>query len=417
MTAPPRGRRVPGATSSRPIAASPCATTTRSSRTAGSLPFHVTVPGGARLPVAAVSDRDRAPDAPPSRRPAADDGRAARRRRAAWRTARRAHRVGGIDLRALRLRHRDVHDALGARLGRTPGCRTARRRRDRVRLVDGDARPRPPRTRCTRASRRARSASSTRPPSGGRTIFARRSARGARFFTAVHEDADGTPDAFARYALDADWPDAVPADTLRVHRDPGRRRRRRGRDVVVTSSASTWSAPSSAASARSTTRCAGVSPILAACASGSCVTTSGCASRRRRRAGGAHLRRRRRARARAGSTTSGPTNSRPLARRRRSRRRHVHAHRPRRRPRAVGAPTSARSPRWRAGVDARRRRTCARAHHRRRRPRRPRVPRAPVAVVHHALLIAAAIAGARSGTSAFRTRPRRGVSRARPSAG
>jgi predicted acetyltransferase len=41
-------------------------------------------------------------------------------------------------------------------------------------------------------------------------------AKGARFFTAVHDDADGTPDAFARYVLDAHWPDGVAANTLRV---------------------------------------------------------------------------------------------------------------------------------------------------------------------------------------------------------
>jgi predicted acetyltransferase len=39
---------------------------------------------------------------------------------------------------------------------------------------------------------------------------------GPRFFTAVHDDADGTPDAFARYVIDAAWPDGVAASTLRV---------------------------------------------------------------------------------------------------------------------------------------------------------------------------------------------------------
>lgn len=41
-------------------------------------------------------------------------------------------------------------------------------------------------------------------------------AKGARFFTAVHDDPDGTPDAFARYVLDPHWPDGVAANTLRV---------------------------------------------------------------------------------------------------------------------------------------------------------------------------------------------------------
>jgi predicted acetyltransferase len=40
--------------------------------------------------------------------------------------------------------------------------------------------------------------------------------RGPRFFTAVHDDADGTPDAFARYVIDDEWPDGVAASTLRV---------------------------------------------------------------------------------------------------------------------------------------------------------------------------------------------------------
>ncbi len=42
--------------------------------------------------------------------------------------------------------------------------------------------------------------------------------KGARFFTAVHDGADGRPDAFARYALDPAWPDGVPDPTLRVNR-------------------------------------------------------------------------------------------------------------------------------------------------------------------------------------------------------
>jgi predicted acetyltransferase len=40
--------------------------------------------------------------------------------------------------------------------------------------------------------------------------------RGARFFTAVHDGTDGRPDAFARSALDPDWPDGIPNSTLRV---------------------------------------------------------------------------------------------------------------------------------------------------------------------------------------------------------
>jgi len=40
--------------------------------------------------------------------------------------------------------------------------------------------------------------------------------RGPRFFTAVHEGTDGAPDAFARYRLDDQWPDGVASSTLRV---------------------------------------------------------------------------------------------------------------------------------------------------------------------------------------------------------
>jgi predicted acetyltransferase len=39
---------------------------------------------------------------------------------------------------------------------------------------------------------------------------------GARFFTAVHDAPDGRPDAFARYAIDAQWPDGIPSSVLRV---------------------------------------------------------------------------------------------------------------------------------------------------------------------------------------------------------
>jgi len=39
---------------------------------------------------------------------------------------------------------------------------------------------------------------------------------GPRFFTAVHDDVTGAPDAFARYVLDAHWPDGVASSTLRV---------------------------------------------------------------------------------------------------------------------------------------------------------------------------------------------------------
>jgi predicted acetyltransferase len=55
----------------------------------------------------------------------------------------------------------------------------------------------------------------SRPESWWPQLFAP-ARNGPRFFTAVHEDATGTPDAFARYTLDADWPDGVASSTLRV---------------------------------------------------------------------------------------------------------------------------------------------------------------------------------------------------------
>jgi predicted acetyltransferase len=39
---------------------------------------------------------------------------------------------------------------------------------------------------------------------------------GPRYFAAVHHDTGGRPDAFARYAIDQRWPDAIPSSTLRV---------------------------------------------------------------------------------------------------------------------------------------------------------------------------------------------------------
>ena len=54
-----------------------------------------------------------------------------------------------------------------------------------------------------------------RPPDWWSPIF-NRGQRGVRFFTAVHTSRDGRPDAFARYALDQSWPDGVPEMTLRV---------------------------------------------------------------------------------------------------------------------------------------------------------------------------------------------------------
>jgi predicted acetyltransferase len=55
----------------------------------------------------------------------------------------------------------------------------------------------------------------SRPTAWWPRLFEPRS-KGARFFTAVHDGPDREPDAFVRYVLDDNWPDGVPANTLRV---------------------------------------------------------------------------------------------------------------------------------------------------------------------------------------------------------
>jgi predicted acetyltransferase len=55
----------------------------------------------------------------------------------------------------------------------------------------------------------------TRPAGWWPRLFEPR-AGSARFFTAVHEGPDHVPDAFARYTLENHWPDGVAADVLRV---------------------------------------------------------------------------------------------------------------------------------------------------------------------------------------------------------
>ena len=247
-------------------------------------------------------------------------------------------------------------------------------------------RPRPRRTRCTRASRARASASSHGPQTWWPHALRapRHAARASSPPCTRAPTARPTRSPATRST--SDWPDGVAdrrcACSSSRPSTPTPKRR-----CGTTSSASTWWARSTRATVRSTTRCAGGSPIHAGCASASCATTSGCASLDVAAAlVGAHLRHRRRARCSSSIDDFRPDNSGLLARRRRTRRRHVHAHRPRRRPRAVGRRPRRALPRRRAGVDARRRRPRARAHVRCRRARRPRVPRAPVALVHHALL-------------------------------
>ena len=158
--------------------------------TAGAFPFRLTVPGGAPGRRGRGDRRDRAADAPAPRPAAPDDGRAARRRRAAGRAARRAHRIGGLDLRALRLRHRHVHDAVGSWRRSTPT--PARPLAVPVRLVEGDARVRGGPRGVRRRGRDAHAARSSARPDWWSPIF-NRGKRGVRFFTAVHDEPRRAP--------------------------------------------------------------------------------------------------------------------------------------------------------------------------------------------------------------------------------
>jgi predicted acetyltransferase len=83
-----------------------------------------------------------------------------------------------------------------------------------VRLVEGDAALKAARA-VYDAAAASRVGEIERPPDWWSPIFGT-GTRARRFFTAVHEGHGGRPDAFARYALDRNWPDGVPADTLRV---------------------------------------------------------------------------------------------------------------------------------------------------------------------------------------------------------
>ena len=132
------------------------------------------------------------------------------------RAARRAHRVGGVDLRALRLRHRHVHDPLGAARRSTPTPGASRRRS--VRLVDGDAASRRP-TRCTTRARRGAHRRDRRAAPEWWSPHLRTAGKPRRaFFTAVHDGRRrAAGHASPRYAARTSaGPTASPDMTLRV---------------------------------------------------------------------------------------------------------------------------------------------------------------------------------------------------------
>jgi predicted acetyltransferase len=88
----------------------------------------------------------------------------------------------------------------------------------RVRLVDGDAAVDATMTVYDVAASH-RVGEIARPRAWWERIFRAGSGDGPhapKFFTAVHDAPDGRPDAFARYTIEAKWPDGVPANVLRV---------------------------------------------------------------------------------------------------------------------------------------------------------------------------------------------------------
>ena len=86
--------------------------------------------------------------------------------------------------------------------------------RGTVRLIDGPAASAVAHDVYTRVAS-ARVGELDRPAEWWPSLFAP-GPHGPRFFTAVHDADDGTPDAFARYVIDPHWPDGVANSTLRV---------------------------------------------------------------------------------------------------------------------------------------------------------------------------------------------------------
>jgi predicted acetyltransferase len=181
--------------------------------TASSYAFDLTVPGGARLPMAAVSMVTVHPT---------------HRRRGVLRSVMAAQLDDvarrGEPLAGLTASEASIYERFGygtatfttnwelesdyARLQHSsdPG--------GRVRLVDAETAARAAHSVYSRLAP-TRVGELTRPAEWWPQLFAPRS-KGARFFTAVHEGPDHVPDAFARYRLENHWPDGVAADVLHV---------------------------------------------------------------------------------------------------------------------------------------------------------------------------------------------------------
>ena len=180
--------------------------------TASSYAFDVTVPGGAQLPMAAVSMVTVHPT---------------HRRRGVLRrvmdaqlddVVRRGEPLAGLTASEASIYERFGYGTatfttnweLESDYARVQGVGDDG---GRVRLVDADTAASVAHDVYSRASRRV--GELTRPAEWWPRLFAPRS-KGARFFTAVHEGPDHVADAFARYTLENHWPDGVAADVLHV---------------------------------------------------------------------------------------------------------------------------------------------------------------------------------------------------------
>jgi predicted acetyltransferase len=182
--------------------------------TASSYAFEVTVPGGARLPMAAVSMVTVHPT---------------HRRRGVLRSvmdaqlddvAHRGEPLAGLTASEASIYERFGYGTAAQTTNWDLESEYARLHHPhtgdggRVRIVDADeatavADPVYSRVAAGRVGELGR------PTDWWPRLFAPRS-KGARFFTAVHEGPDHQPDAFARYVLDDNWPDGVAANVLRV---------------------------------------------------------------------------------------------------------------------------------------------------------------------------------------------------------
>ena len=182
--------------------------------TASSYAFALTVPGGARLPMAAVSMVTVHPT---------------HRRRGVLRSvmdaqlddvARRDEPLAGLTASEASIYERFGYGTATQTTNWDLESEYARLHHPhtgdggRVRLVDADGAAAAAHEVYSRIAP-GRVGELSRPGDWWPRLFAPRS-RGPRFFTAVHEGPDHEPDAFARYALDNHWPDGVAADVLRV---------------------------------------------------------------------------------------------------------------------------------------------------------------------------------------------------------